>query len=119
MEDCGGEVVDSGGPNGSHGEIAVAALEAGKMVLCEKPLGRNLSEAQTMVDAAKTAGKRTMGWYNYRRIPAGTLAKQNIVFGKLGRIFYFWSKFLQDWTNLPPRPLGGGGWPLGCDGGAR
>src|SRR5258708_33979574 len=77
------------------------------MVLCEKPLGRNLSEAQRMVDAAKKAGKRTMVWYNYRRIPAVTLAKQIIVSGKLGRVFHYRAKFLQDWTISAAVPEGG------------
>src|SRR6201988_4171912 len=101
------ELVDIASPNDTHAEIAIAALEAGKMVLSEKPLARNLAEAQRMVDAAKKAGTRTMVWYNYRRIPAVTLAKRIISSGKLGRIFHYRAKFLQDWTISADVPQGG------------
>src|SRR5258708_12114451 len=92
------DVIDIASPNDTHAEIAIAAAQAGKMILCEKPLARNLLEAQQMVDAVKKAGVRTMVSYNYRRIPAVTLAKQIIASGKLGRIFHYRAKFLQDWT---------------------
>src|SRR5260370_28447741 len=101
IEDPAVEVVDIASPNDTHAEIAVAALEVGKMVLCEKPLGRNLAEAQRMVDAAKKAGKPTMVWYNYRRIPAVTLAKQISLSCKLGRVFPYRPQFLHDWTISP------------------
>src|ERR1700752_1898450 len=107
IEDPAVELIDIASPNDTHAEIAIAALEAGKMVLCEKPLARNLAEAQRMVDAAKKAGTRTMVWYNYRRIPAVTLAKQIVASGKLGRIFHYRAKFLQDWTISAAVPQGG------------
>jgi len=107
------DVIDIASPNDTHAEIAVAAAQAGKMILCEKPLARNLQEAQRMVDAAKKTGVRTMVWYNYRRIPAVTLAKQIIAAGKLGRIFHYRAKFLQDWTISADLPQGGAGlWRL-------
>jgi predicted dehydrogenase len=113
IDDPAIDVVDIASPNDTHAEIAVAAAQAGKMILCDKPLARNLPEAQQMVEAAKKAGVRTMVWYNYRRIPAVTLAKQIIASGKLGRIYHYRAKFLQDWTISPDVPQGGpGGWRL-------
>ena len=107
IEDPGVDLVDIASPNDTHAEIAIAAAQAGKMILCEKPLARNLAEAQQMTDAAKKAGVRTMVWYNYRRIPAVSLAKQIISTGKLGRIFHYRAKFLQDWTISAEVPQGG------------
>jgi myo-inositol 2-dehydrogenase/D-chiro-inositol 1-dehydrogenase len=107
VEDPQIDIVDIASPNDTHAEIAVAAARAGKMILCEKPLARNLPEAQQMVEAVKQAGVRTIVWYNYRRIPAVTLAKQIIAAGKLGRIFHYRAKFLQDWTISAEVPQGG------------
>ena len=101
------DVIDIASPNDTHAKIAIAAAQAGKMILCEKPLARNLQEAQQMVDAVKKTGVRTMVWYNYRRIPAVTLAKKMIEAGKLGRIFHYRAKFLQDWTISADVPQGG------------
>ncbi len=101
------DIIDIASPNDTHAEIAIAAAQAGKMILCEKPLARNLKEAQTMVDAVKKTGVRTMVWYNYRRVPAVTLAKKMIDSGKLGRIYHYRAKFLQDWTISPDVPQGG------------
>jgi predicted dehydrogenase len=92
------DLIDIASPNDTHAEIAIAAAEAGKMIMCEKPLGRNAREAEAMVNAAESAGVRNMVWYNYRRVPAVTLAKQLIDEGRLGRIFHYRAKFLQDWT---------------------
>ena len=72
------DVVDIASPNDTHAEIAVAAAGAGKMVLCEKPLGRNAAEAEAMVEAVEAARVANMVWYNYRRVPAVVLAKQLI-----------------------------------------
>ena len=69
------DLVDIASPNDTHAEIAIAAARAGKMVLCEKPLGRNGAEAKRMVDAVESAGVPNMVWYNYRRVPAVTLIK--------------------------------------------
>lgn len=107
------DLIDIASPNDTHAEIAIAAAEAGKMVLCEKPLGRTAAEASTMVDAVEKAGVPNMVWYNYRRVPAVVLAKQLIDEGRLGRIFHYRAKFLQDWTISKDLPQGGEGlWRL-------
>ena len=85
-------------PNNLHAEIAIAAAKAGKMILCEKPLSMNGPEGEKMVKAVEKAGVPNMVWYNYRRVPAVTLAKQLIDEGRLGKIFHYRAKFLQDWT---------------------
>ena len=107
------DAIDICAPNNMHAEIAIAAANAGKMILCEKPLARNLAEAQQMVDAVEKAGVKNTVWYNYRRIPAVTLAQQIISSGKLGRIFHYRANFLQDWTINANLPQGGEGlWRL-------
>ena len=107
------DAIDICTPNDTHAEIAVAAAEAGKMVLCEKPLARTLKEALPMVQAVEKAGVANTVWYNYRRVPAVTLAKQFIDEGKLGRIFHYRANFLQDWTISADLPQGGAGlWRL-------
>jgi predicted dehydrogenase len=107
------DLVDIAAPNNVHAEIAIAAAAAGKMVLCEKPLGRNAAEAEAMVRAVARARVPNMVWYNYRRIPAVILAKQLIDEGRLGRIFHYRAKFLQDWTISAEVPQGGPGtWRL-------
>ena len=94
-------------------DIAIAAAQAGKMVMCEKPLGRNAAESRKMVEAVERAGVPNMVWYNYRRVPAVTLAKQLIDEGRLGKIFHYRAKFLQDWTISKDLPQGGQGlWRL-------
>jgi predicted dehydrogenase len=116
VDDPSIDVVDIASPNDTHAQIAIAAAQAGKMILCEKPLARNLPEAQQMTDAVQKAGVRNMVWYNYRRIPAVTLAKQIISSGKLGRIFHYRAKFLQDWTISAEVPQGGAAlWRLDVD----
>jgi myo-inositol 2-dehydrogenase/D-chiro-inositol 1-dehydrogenase len=107
------DLVDIASPNDTHAEIAIAAAQAGKMVLCEKPLGRNAAESQAMVQAVETARVPNMVWYNYRRVPAVVLLKDLIVKGHLGRIFHYRAKFLQDWTISADLPQGGEGlWRL-------
>ncbi len=101
------DLVDIASPNDTHAEIAVTAAQAGKMVMCEKPLGRNAAEAERMVAAVEAAGVANMVWYNYRRVPAVTLAKQLVDEGRLGRIFHYRAKFLQDWTISKDLPQGG------------
>lgn len=103
------DVIDICTPNDMHAEIAIAAAAAGKMVLTEKPLSRNLAEGKLMVDAVEKAGVKNSVWYNYRRVPAVTLAKQIIDSGKLGRIFHYRANFLQDWTINADLPQGGEG----------
>ena len=107
------DLIDIASPNDTHAEIAIAAAEAGKMVLCEKPLGRNAAESERMVQAVEKAGVPNMVWYNYRRVPAVTLARQLIDEGRLGKIFHYRAKFLQDWTISADLPQGGAGlWRL-------
>jgi predicted dehydrogenase len=101
------DAIDICAPNDMHAEIALAAAAAGKMVLTEKPLARNLSEGEQMVNAVEKAGVKNSVWYNYRRIPAVTLAKQIIDSGKLGKIFHYRANFLQDWTINADLPQGG------------
>lgn len=110
------DAIDICTPNDSHAEIAIAAAAKGKMILCEKPLSRTLAEGQKMVDAIEKAGVQNTVWYNYRRVPAVTLAKQIIDSGKLGKIFHYRANFLQDWTISPELPQGGEGlWRLDAD----
>src|SRR5919109_673512 len=107
------DVIDIASPNDTHRDIAIAAARAGKMVMCEKPLGRNANEAEAMVDAVETANVPNTVWYNYRRIPAVVLIKQLLDEGKFGRIFHYRAKFLQDWTISRDLPQGGEGlWRL-------
>ena len=101
------DLIDIASPNDTHAEIAIAAAEAGKMVMCEKPLGRNAAETRTMVAAVEAAQRPNMVWYNFRRVPAVTLAKQLIDDGRLGRVFHYRAKFLQDWTISADLPQGG------------
>jgi len=107
------DIIDIAAPNNVHHDIAIAAAAAGKMVLCEKPLGRTAAESLQMVEAVERAGVRNMVWYNYRRVPAVTFAKQLVDEGKLGRVFHYRAKFLQDWTMSQDLPQGGTGlWRL-------
>tara|TARA_R110002050_G_scaffold16719_1_gene50421 strand:- start:59601 stop:60752 length:1152 start_codon:yes stop_codon:yes gene_type:complete len=110
------DAVDICTPNNMHAEIAIAAAKAGKMILCEKPLSRTLEEGEKMVAAIESAGVKNTVWYNYRRAPAVTLAKQLIDEGKLGKIFHYRANFLQDWTISPDLPQGGEAlWRLDAD----
>jgi predicted dehydrogenase len=107
------DAIDICTPNNTHAEIAIAAAEAGKAVLCEKPLAMDLVEGQKMVDVIEKAGVPNTVWYNYRRVPAVTLAKQLIDSGRLGKIFHYRANFLQDWTISADLPQGGAGlWRL-------
>ena len=92
---------------------ALAAARTGKIILCEKPLAMNAEEGREMVKAVEAARVPNMVWYNYRRVPAVTLAKQLIDQGRLGKIFHFRALFLQDWTISADLPQGGTGlWRL-------
>ena len=107
------DAIDICTPNDTHAAIAIAAAEAGKMVLCEKPLARTTEESLPMVEAVEKAEVANTVWYNYRRVPAVTLAKQIIDSGKLGKIFHYRANFLQDWTISEELPQGGEGlWRL-------
>jgi predicted dehydrogenase len=107
------DLIDICTPNNTHAEIAIAAAKAGKMIMCEKPLSMDGPQGEKMVAAVEKAKVPNMVWYNYRRIPAVTLAKKLIDEGRLGRIFHYRAKFLQDWTISPELPQGGQGlWRL-------
>jgi predicted dehydrogenase len=101
------DVIDVCTPNDLHREIALAAAAAGKMILCEKPLAMNSQEGAEMVTAIEKAGVANMVWYNYRRVPAVTLAQRLVEEGRLGRIFHYRAVFLQDWTISADLPQGG------------
>lgn len=101
------DAVDICVPNNLHKEMAIAAAEAGKWVLCEKPLAMDVAEGEAMVAAIEAAGVPNMVWYNYRRVPAVTLAKQMIDDGRVGRAFHYRASFLQDWTIAADVPQGG------------
>lgn len=108
------DAIDICTPNDTHAEISLAVAAAGKMILCEKPLSRNLAEGEKMVEAVEKAGAggvplKTTVWYNYRRLPAVSLAKQIIDSGKLGKIYHYRANFLQDWTISADLPQGGEG----------
>ncbi|HEV8347490.1 MAG TPA: Gfo/Idh/MocA family oxidoreductase [Vicinamibacterales bacterium] len=107
------DLVDIASPNDTHVDIAVAAARAGKMVSCEKPLGRSAAEAERMVEAVEAARVPNTVWYNYRRVPAVVLLKELIDQGRLGRLFHYRAQFLQDWTISKDLPQGGEGlWRL-------
>ncbi|MGZ4961940.1 MAG: Gfo/Idh/MocA family protein [Limisphaerales bacterium] len=101
------DLIDIASPNNTHAEIAIAAAKAGKMIMCEKPLSMDGPEGKMMVAAVEKAKVPNMVWYNYRRVPAVTLAKQLVDEGRLGKIFHYRAKFLQDWTISPDLPQGG------------
>ncbi len=98
------DLVDVVTPNNVHAEHAIAALEAGKHVACEKPLANTLDNARAMAEAARKAKGKTFVWYNYRRCPAVALAHQLCKQGKLGRIYQIRGCYLQDWAG-PDTPL--------------
>ena len=107
------DLIDIASPNDTHADIAIAAAKAGKMVHVRKAARPKRRRSAEMRTAVETAGVPNMVWYNYRRVPAVTLAKQLIDEGRLGRIFHYRAKFLQDWTISQDLPQGGEGlWRL-------
>jgi predicted dehydrogenase len=98
------DLVDIGTPNNVHAEEAIAALEAGKHVACEKPLAGTLADAEAMAAAAGAAAGQTFVWYNYRRVPAVALAHQIVQSGAIGRIYHVRACYLQSWGG-PDTPL--------------
>jgi predicted dehydrogenase len=101
------DAVDICVPNNLHKEIALAAAANKKMILCEKPLSMNAADGEVMCQAVEKAGVANTVWYNYRRVPAVTLAKNLIAEGRLGKIFHYRANFLQDWTISADLPQGG------------
>lgn len=98
------DIIDICTPGDSHAPIAIAAAEAGKAILCEKPLANSLADAERMHAAASKAGVVNMVCHNYRRIPAVTLARRLIEEGKLGQIHHYRGLYLQDWIVDPEFP---------------
>jgi predicted dehydrogenase len=98
-------LIDVSTPGDTHREVVLAALAAGKHVLCEKPLANTLAEAREMMEAAEKAGVVAMVNFNYRRVPAVQLARQIIESGQLGEIRHWRAVYLQDWINDPSFPL--------------
>lgn len=99
------DAIDISTPGSSHCEIACAAAEAGKILLCEKPIGNTLAEAQQMADAVKKNGKPSLVFHNYRGAPAVAMIKKMIEEGQLGKIYHFRATYLQDWIADPEFPL--------------
>lgn len=102
------DLVDICTPGDSHAEIAIAALEAGKHVLCEKPLANTLAEAEAMAEVARKArerGVRSMVAFNYRRVPALAHARRLVQSGALGEVRHVRSVYLQDWLSDPQAPM--------------
>ncbi|MBI4477959.1 MAG: Gfo/Idh/MocA family oxidoreductase [Acidobacteria bacterium] len=107
------DLIDIASPNDTHHDIAIAAARAGKLVMCEKPLGRSAAESEAMVAAVESARVANTVWYNYRRVPAVVLLQNLVAEGRLGRVFHYRAKFLQDWTISQDLPQGGEGlWRL-------
>jgi len=102
------DLVDICTPGDTHAEIAIAALEAGKHVLCEKPLANSVAEARLMADAAEQAaaqGVMAMVGFTYRRTPAIALARQLVSEGRIGDIRHVRAQYLQDWLSDPLSPM--------------
>ncbi|MFD7401694.1 Gfo/Idh/MocA family protein [Streptomyces sp. NPDC059866] len=102
------DLVDICTPGDSHAEIALAALAAGKHVLCEKPLANTVEEAEAMAAAAEAAyerGQLAMVGFNYRRLPATALARRMVAEGRIGTLRHVRVTYLQDWLVDPQAPL--------------
>ncbi|MFF2486666.1 Gfo/Idh/MocA family protein [Microbacterium sp. NPDC058062] len=102
------DIVDIVTPGDSHAEIAIAALDAGKHVLCEKPLANTVEEAEAMAEAASRAaarGVRSMVGFTYRRVPAVTFLRDLIAQGAVGKIAHVRAAYRQDWLVDPEMPL--------------
>lgn len=99
------DIVDISTPNDSHAEIAIAAAQNGKHILCEKPLALNVKQAQAMLAAAQKSKIVHMLCHNYRRIPAIALARKLISEGALGRIYHYHARYAQDWLVDPEYPI--------------
>jgi predicted dehydrogenase len=91
------QLFDNGGPNDAHAEPCIAAAQAGKHVLCEKPLGRTAEESKTMLEAVQKAGVKHMVAFNYRFVPAIRQIRKLIDSGALGQIYHFRATYLQEW----------------------
>ncbi|OHB68759.1 MAG: oxidoreductase, partial [Planctomycetes bacterium RBG_13_63_9] len=101
------DLIDVCVPNFMHHDVVIAAAEAGKMIVCEKPLAMNVAEAEAMVAAVEKAGVANMVSFNYRRVPAIALMKQIINEGRVGRVFHYRAVYNQDYTIGADVPQGG------------
>lgn len=102
------DLIDICTPGDTHAEIAIAALDAGKHVLCEKPLANSVDEAAAMTraaDAARARGVRSMVGFTYRRVPAIGLAQQLVDEGRIGRVLHVRGQYLQDWLSDAASPM--------------
>lgn len=99
------QLFDNGGPNDVHAEPSIAAAQAGKHILCEKPLARSAKEASEMLDAVTKAGVKHMVAFNYRYVPAICQAYELIKSGALGEIYHFRAVYLQEWIMDPQFPM--------------
>ncbi|MFN5496790.1 MAG: Gfo/Idh/MocA family protein [bacterium] len=107
------DAIDICTPNDSHMEIALSCVRHGKMILCEKPLAMNGTQGEKMVAAVEKSKLPNLVWYNYRFLPAVSLAKNIVAAGELGKVFHYRANFLQDWTISADVPQGGTGlWRL-------
>ena len=105
IQDDAIQLFDNGGPNDTHAEPCIAAAEAGKHIICEKPLARTAQEAKSMLDAVNRAGVKHACAYNYRFVPALRLAREMIERGELGQIYHFRAVYLQEWIMDPQFPM--------------
>ena len=110
------QLIDVCTPGDTHAEIAIAALEAGKHVLCEKPLANTVAEAEpwSPLPSGRRPGVRSMVGFNYRRVPAIALARQLVAQGRIGEIRHVRAQYLQDWIVDPSSR-----WCGGCSGTRR
>ena len=99
------QLFDNGGPNDMHAEPCIAAAEAGKHILCEKPMARSTEEAKRMLDAVNKAGVKHMVSFSYRFVPAIRHAYEIVKSGALGEIYHFRAVYLQEWITDPNFPL--------------
>jgi predicted dehydrogenase len=99
------DIVDIATPGAMHCEMVIAAAKAGKHIVCEKPLANTLAEAKKMLKAVEKAGVKHFLMHNYRRVPAVALAKRMIDDGRIGKIYHFRGRYLQDWAMSPDLEL--------------
>lgn len=99
------DIIDIATPGDLHAEMAIGAAQAGKHIICEKPLANTLAEAKEMLAAVQKAGVKNMVAFNYRRVPAVQLARQLIKEGAIGKLYHFRGTYLQDWIVDPNFPL--------------
>jgi predicted dehydrogenase len=99
------DVVDVSSPGYAHKEQVIAAAKAGKHIICEKPIANNLKDARAMATAVEKAGVKSLVMFNYRRVPAVSLAREMIQAGEIGEIYQIRARYLQDWIADPAFPM--------------